>query len=350
MNDSVPDTMQALQLAAYDIDLDIALRGLKVNRVPTPVPGRYQVLVKVEAAPCNPSDLLLLQGMYGVTKALPTVPGWECAGTVVAAGPGVRDRWLLGKRVACACQSDQPGTWAEYFLADSFSCIPLSRDIPIEQGAALIINPFTAVGLFERAISAGHGAAVQTAAAGQVGRMIASIAAQRGFPLISVVRRRKQLDLLKALGAHLVLDSEAENFKETLAATCRDVGATMAFDAVAGSMTGTLLEAMPPGSEVVVYGALSYEPCAAIDPIALIFQNKRVSGFYLGSMMKQLGFIRRMQLTKHVKDLVERELIETTVRRRVSLREAPEAISNYAKHMSDGKILISPQQAAPGAK
>ena len=89
---SRPKQMRAVRLSALHEDVVEAIRSLRVVEQPVPEPRRGQVLVKIEAAPCNPSDLLLLQGKYGVSKSLPTVPGWEGAGQVVASGGG----WLAG--------------------------------------------------------------------------------------------------------------------------------------------------------------------------------------------------------------------------------------------------------------
>src|SRR4051794_32283724 len=118
MAEDVPDKMRALVLGEYREDISAAIGGLEVLERPVPKPRRGQVLVRIAAAPCNPSDLLLLQGKYGTLKTLPTVPGWEGAGTVVASGGGLFARWLLGKRVACALMDDRGGTWAEYFVAN----------------------------------------------------------------------------------------------------------------------------------------------------------------------------------------------------------------------------------------
>src|SRR6478672_5164546 len=118
MPDSIPTSMRAVVLEAYHANLEDAIRSLKVVDRPVPTPRRGQVLVRIEATPCNPSDLLLLQGQYGTLKKLPTIPGWEGAGTVVASGGGLFSRWLVGKRVACALPHDRDGTWAEYFVAD----------------------------------------------------------------------------------------------------------------------------------------------------------------------------------------------------------------------------------------
>src|SRR5215211_1788944 len=105
MPDPVPETMRAMVLSEYREDVRDAIRGLTVLERPVPRPRRGQVLVKIAAAPCNPSDLLLLQGKYGTLKKLPTVPDPSQPGTVVGAGGGLLGRWLIGKRVACAVRS-----------------------------------------------------------------------------------------------------------------------------------------------------------------------------------------------------------------------------------------------------
>src|SRR4051812_38600627 len=109
----IPDKMRAVVLSEYCENIEDAINGLEIQVRQVPKLRRGQVLVKVAAAPCNPSDLLLLQGKYGTLKKLPTVPGWEGAGTVVATGGGLFARWLVGKRVACALRADRDGTWAE---------------------------------------------------------------------------------------------------------------------------------------------------------------------------------------------------------------------------------------------
>ena len=170
MSNAIPKNMRAVVLEEYHDTATAAIGSLKVRERPVQQPRHGQVLVRIEAAPCNPSDLLLLQGKYGTLKKLPTVPGWEGAGTVVASGGGLYGWWLMGKRVACALRSsNRDGTWAEYFVANASDCIPLKAAVPIEQAASFIINPMTAVALLETATRAGHHAAVHTAGREPVG-------------------------------------------------------------------------------------------------------------------------------------------------------------------------------------
>jgi len=342
MPESIPSRQRALVLERHCEDLIEAIEGLKVAERPVPEPGRGQVLVKIEAAPCNPSDLVFLQAKYGALKTLPSVPGWEGAGRVVASGGGWLAGWLVGQRVASALEGDRDGTWAEYFLADASDCIPLSPKLPIDQAASLIINPLTAVGLLETARRRRHRAAVHTAGASQVGRMILAIANEAGYPVIHVVRRRAQVDLLRSLGAEHVLDSSRDDFSEQLRASCARLGATIAFEAVAGQMTGRVINAMPPGSTVYVYGALSEEPCSGIDPIGLLFRDQTVTGFYLARWLRKQNRLSIFLKARRVQQMLIAGRIATGIERRASLDEAADAMKQYVHQMTDGKVIIHP--------
>ncbi len=342
MSSTIPHEMRALSLERYSADLDEAIDGLKVVKRPIPALQRGQVLVRIEAAACNPSDLLLLQGKYGNLKRLPTIPGWEGSGQVVAHGGGVFARWLHGKRVACGLQGDREGTWSEYFVAEASECIPLYRRVPAEQAAGLIVNPLTAVGLLETARHGGHRAAVQTAAASQLGRMLIAMAKRDKYPLINVVRRKEQAELLKSLGAEHVLCSEDADFASQLQALCVRLGATAAFEAVGGDMTGNIINRMPPGSTVYVYGDLSQQPCGNIDPIELLFREKTVCGFFLGTWLRRRGLVSTLRAVRHVQRLLMDGCIETRIQRRLGLDDARDGLRQYANNMTEGKVLIMP--------
>jgi NADPH2:quinone reductase len=342
MPDRVPETMRAVVLREYSEDVRDAIRGLKVLERAVPRPRRGQVLVKIAAAPCNPSDLLLLQGKYGTLKKLPSVPGWEGAGTVVATGGGLLGRWLMGKRVACAVRSDRDGTWAEYVLANVNNCIAVKSALPIEQAACLIINPLTAHAMLDTARRAGHQAAVHTAAAGQLGRMMIAMAADLDYPLINVVRRDEQAQLIQALGAKHVLNSASEGFERELKALCYRLNATAAFEPVAGEMTGTVLNAMPSRSTAYVYGALSQDACGNIDPIGLVFHEKIVTGFFLGNWLDRRGVIGILRAAGRVQRMIIEGRIGTLVQRRLNLDEVVDGLLQYVDNMTGGKVLITP--------
>lgn len=332
----IPETMRAVELRAYEGGAD----ALAVVERPVPRPGAGQVLVRINASPVNPSDLSFLRGAYGIRKSLPVVPGFEASGEVVASGGGVWANHIVGRRVACAAPAGGDGTWAEFMLADANHCIPLARGTDTEQAATMIVNPFTAWALLRIAEERRARAVVQTAAASALGRMVIRLAASRGVEVVNVVRRREQVELLKTAGAREVLDSSEEDFDERLVEACKRVSATVAFDAVAGELTGRVLRAMPADSECVVYGGLSMEGCL-IDPRSLIFERKRVRGFWLSDWMRSTGALKKFSASRTVQRLLKDEC-RTEIRARIPLEQAADGVRLYEREMTGGKILIVP--------
>jgi len=273
----IPDQMTAVVLDSYT-----GHEALRVEQRPVPKPGKDEVLVKVAASPINPSDLAFLSGNYGFDNPPPVVPGGEGSGTVVATGPGPMGRYYLEKRVACLSKGEGNGIWAEYVVASTKGGVfPLNKSVSLEQGAMSIINPLTASAFLEITKDGGHKAIVLTAAASALGQMVNRLGRSEGIQVINIVRRDSEGELLKAQGATIVLNSSDGDFDSQLHDTCHQVDAQLAFDAVAGPMTGQLLTALPDNSTVTVYSCLSRKaPQTNHDQI--IFQGKTITGFWLG--------------------------------------------------------------------
>jgi NADPH:quinone reductase-like Zn-dependent oxidoreductase len=335
MSASLPDQMQAVVLRSYGEGWD----NITVDHQPVPRPGAGEVLIRVAAAPINPSDLAFMRGLYAFKKTLPAVPGLEGSGTVVATGSGVLARRLQGKRVACAAP-DTGGTWAEYVVTSARTCLTLPATVSDEQGAMVLVNPLTAWALVDIARRRRTRALVQTAAAGALGHMIARLCLRRGLEAIHIVRRPEQVRALQEARAAHVLDSSAPDFDTMLADLCRRLRATLAFDAVAGSMTGRLLAAMPRGSQIIVYGALSWEPCT-LDPGDMIFAGKSVTGFYLPHWLGHKGLPSLALLQRRVMPLLTGDL-RSEIQARFPLADARQALQTYETGMTRGKVLFTP--------
>ena len=338
--------MRAVQISAYDGKPE----SLSVVDLPIPRPGPGEVLVKVFASPVNPSDLMFLQGLYGFKKPLPAVPGFEGSGTVVDAGPGMMGRLLKGKRVACAAADERivGGMWAEYLVTSAKLCIPLRKDVDLEQGAVMLVNPMTAWGLMEEARRGGHKALVQTAAASALGRMIVRLGQMFSLPVINIVHRPQQVELLRSLGAQYVLNSEEPEFETKLRELCHRLSATIGFDAVAGDLSLKVLRAQPRGARLLVYGALSLSPSQA-DPASLIFDGKRIEGFWLSAWLNRKSLIGQLRVARQVQKLLSSAL-KTEFQARLRLNDAPRGLHQYATNMTGGKVLLlasSPENPAP---
>ncbi|WP_144098309.1 zinc-binding dehydrogenase [Croceicoccus sediminis] len=240
---------------------------LVVELVETPVtpPGPNEVLVEMEAAPINPSDLGLLFGSADLENAefsdrrivAPMSPamtaslrkrhgdampvGNEGAGRVVEAGSDPVAQALMGKRVACL----PGGAFARYRIADAATCMPLPDDVSAEQGAAAFVNPLTALGFVETMKRDGGKALVHTAAASNLGQMLLRICLEDGIGIVNVVRSDAQVQLLRDIGAVHALNMAEDGYDAALVDAIAATQAFTAFDPIGGgTQMGRILNAM----------------------------------------------------------------------------------------------------------
>ena len=334
-NPQIPEEMTAIVLDAYT-----GVGALRVEKRPVPKPGANQVLVKVAASPINPSDLAFLQGDYGFKKKLPVVPGFEGSGTVVAVGSGMMGKYLNGKRVACMGPKGGDGVWAEYMIASTTLALPLAASVDLERGAMSAVNPLTAMAFLDIAQAGGHKAIVQTAAASALGQMVNRIFQNHGIQIINIVRREAQVEFLKQAGAEIVLNSTDADFTKEIKEVCKEHQARLAFDAVAGPLTGKVLSAMPKHSKMTVYGGLSFE-MSEVDPGDLIFKGKSVNGFWLTSWLAKKNPIQSLLLWQKAQKMLTSDL-KSEIRARYPLADVKEAVTAYQEQMTGGKILLVP--------
>ena len=329
---------QMISTLHEDGTLRVALR--KVER---PVPGAGEVLVRVQASPINPSDLGVMFSVADVDAAkaaggdlpalemplakkilprlesrigvdLPT--GNEGAGTVEAAG-GDAGQDLVGKKV-CFYGG---GSYAEYAAVPVMNCLPLPDDADIRDGASSFVNPMTALSMVETMKKENHTALVHTAAASNLGQMLVKICRADGVPLVNIVRKSEQVDLLKSLGAEHVCNSSDDDFMQQLVAALKATGATLAFDATGGGdLASHILNAMEMvavekldeysvyGSttpkQVYIYGGLDMAPTVLNRGFGMTWS---VGGWLLPRFLPKLG----MDGIKRLRSRVASELTTT---------------------------------------
>jgi NADPH:quinone reductase len=333
------EKMKVLTISAYNTNLIRAMQGMKMEEREMPFPDAGEVMVKVLLAPVNPSDIAFLRGGYNVVKTLPAIPGFEGAGIIVKTGRGV-DEKLIGKRVSFFSQSDKGGTWAEYVVIGQTDFILAGDDITDEQAACLFINPLTARGLFDHVHNNGHQALIQSAAMGQVGHFIRFFAAEHNIRVINLVRKEEHVEELTAHGERYVLNITAEDFPDALKRMAADTGATAALDAVGGELTGKIMNAMPAGAEVILYGGLSGAAVGSISPLEVIFKNKVLWGFNLGDWRRELDEKEIKRVSPQIIQLFEQKKLETKISKVVPLEQYYEGLRSYISDMSAGKVLF----------
>lgn len=335
-NTVIPKTMKAVILAKEGAQPEI-------SEILVPQPGPGEVLVKMYASPINPSDLAFLAGGYGIKKNYPVVPGFEGSGIVVKAGKGILPKLWLGKKVACAASPKYNGCWAEYMVTTAGSCVPLSKKVSLEKGAMMFVNPMTALAFFdlykkEAGAKKERPGIINTAAASALGRMIIKFGKQKGIPVISVVRRDEQAEMLKNEGADYVVNSSNPDFEDQLKQLAHQHNATVIFDAVGGKMVQQLLDAAPRESKLFIYGRLSGEPCE-INPAELIFTGNQIHGFWLTRWLHQKNMLNTFLQTRKIQSLIGHEL-GSEIYKTFPPEHIAEAINTYKNNMSRGKVLI----------
>ena len=370
--------LQLRSLMQPDGTLDLALHSVEIAP-----PKPDEVVVRVEAAPINPSDIGLLFGAADVEGTLATsgsgaqakasarVPeralramaarvgqalpcGNEGAGTVVAAGSSPAAQALLGKTVATLGGA----MYAQYRTAKDDQCLVLPPGTRAADGASCFVNPLTALGMVETMRREGHHALVHTAAASNLGQMLNRICRQDGVPLVNIVRKPEQARLLREAGAQHVCDSSAPSFMSDLTQALVATGATIAFDATGGGkLAGQILACMEAAllsqaREYSRYGTTTHKQVylyGGLDPSPTEFSRGSIGMAWSIGGWLLMPFLQRIgpHAAQRLRQRVAAELKTTFAShysREISLAEAlqRDVILGYCKRATGEKFLINP--------
>lgn len=309
---------------------------LFTKQVDVPKPGKGEVLIKLLAAPINPSDLAKVREV-SAEESSTFVPGIEGCGRVVAAGKGILPPLFLGKRIAFFAKYPNSGSWAEYVLTTAGSCFPVSKPISDEQAAMAIVNPMTALAFLDFAKKNKHKAVINTAAGSALGEMVASLFEKNNIKVLNIVRNDKAAELLKENG-RTVLNSSAPGFQNEFKKWCSENKATLLFDAIGGEFINRVLADLPAGSTVMLYGNLSQQKIEFL-PTELLRENKKIIGFFLGHWIEENGMIKTVRNLFQVNNLLKKGM-ETKVQATFSLKDIQQAVDLYEGNMSLGKVLV----------
>ena len=336
--------------------------------------GPGDVLIKVGAAPINPSDLGLM--FAGASLADATSDGGSVNTKVTAGLDSMGAR--MGTQIACGNEGggsviatgDDPAAaalagstvgfisgdaYAEYRVLHHSQCLQMPEGTSDEQAASWFVNPLTALGMTETMRRDGHNALIHTVGGSNLGRMLQRICDADGIELVNLVRRPDQAAALREQGASYVVDTSADSFESDLTDALRSTGATIAFDAIGGGeLAGTLLATMErvasEGAAYSRYGSDTMKQVyvyGRLDPSPIVLQQRfglswSVSGWLLTPFLGSIG--------ADVQRLRERVAAEITTTfassygARISLDEAVDAdhARAYAAVATGEKALVVP--------
>ncbi|MFN2100074.1 zinc-binding dehydrogenase [Altererythrobacter sp. MF3-039] len=341
-----------------------------------PDPTGNQVLVKMEAAPINPSDLAILTGAadfenaeYSPGKVVANMPepfnsaakarhdqrlpaGNEGAGTVVATGDSDMAKALMGQRVACV-----PGNaFSQYAIADAAMCLPLG-DHSSEEGASSFVNPMTALGFAENARMDGQKAILHTVGASNLGQMLVKICQEDDLALVNIVRKQDQVDLLKGLGAEHVVNSSDDDFMDQLKSAIDTTDAFYGFDPIGGGkMIDSCFKAMEQvavskmteysrygsnqAKRMFIYGRLDFAPTTLTPSYGF---GWTLSGWLLTPFLQQAGMETMMRMRQRVIDNLT-TTFASSYKTKVDLEAmlTKDAILDYRQMKTGEKYLVTP--------
>lgn len=350
------------------------------RRSPIPELGQDQVLIRVEAAPINPSDLGMLFAGGDVATAsavggeLPAVAielseaavaanarrlgkpmptGNEGGGTVIAAGSGAAAQALVGSVVGFLSGT----AYAQYRVVPAAQCLAMRPGTTPADAAAAFVNPLTALGMVETMRAEGHTALVHTVGASNLGLMLNRICQNDGVDLVNIVRKPEHVTLLRGLGATHVCDSSSSSFVAELTEALSQTGATIAFDAIGGGeLASTILGAMEAAAseaaefsrygsdthkQVYIYGGLDRGPTTIRRTFGMSWS---MGGWLLTPFLSRIG----QEAADRLRARVAAEITTTFASEygmRLSLDDAvnPEYVTRYGRMATGDKALVEPQ-------
>jgi NADPH2:quinone reductase len=358
---------------------------LSITKAERPIPSADEVLIKVEAAPINPSDLGLLLSFAADLSSISTSgsedetvtsmkihpalmgsmkprlnqsmqAGNEGAGIIIDAGENVKE--LIGKTVGLAGGA----MYSQYRCVPAASCLVMDEGTSSAEAASSFVNPLTALSFVETMKMENHTALVHTAAASNLGQMLVKICKDDGIPLVNIVRKSEQVDLLKNLGAEYICNTSDESFMDDLVNALVTTGATLGFDATGGGnngeLPGQILSAMEIAAnktakeysrygsdtykQVYIYGGLDQSPTVLKRAYGMSWG---LGGWLLTPMIGRIGMEKfgqmRMRVAKEIKTTFASSYAEE-----ISFEEMlqPETIKSYAKQATGKKYLVNPHK------
>ena len=378
MSDNSSKEIRSMVTSDGNIEISIA-------NVEMPIPGDDEVLIEVHAAPINPSDLGLLlsfaadlstinvsgSGDETVTsmKIHPALMGAmkpridesmpvgnEGSGIVIDAGANAKE--LIGKTVGLAGGS----MYSQYRCVPAANCLVMEEGTSPAEAASSFVNPLTALAFIETMKMENHTAIVHTAAASNLGQMLVKICKNDDIPLVNIVRKQEQVDILKDIGAEHVCNTSDSNFIESLVSALVTTGATLGFDATGGGnggeLPGQILAAMEVAAnktakeysrygsdtykQVYIYGGLDQSPTILKRSYGMSWG---LGGWLLTPMIGRIGMEKfqtmRARVAKEIKTT-----FASTYANEISFEEMlqPEIIKSYAKQATGQKYLVNPQK------
>ncbi|MFW7414122.1 zinc-binding dehydrogenase [Demequina sp. SO4-18] len=310
---------------------------LALEDVPDVEPGPGQAVVRMVLSPIHNHDLWTARGTYGFKPEMPARAGSEAVGVVEALGEGV-DHLSPGQRVASAGTF---GVWAEQFVADAASLIPVPDEIPDEVAAQLVAMPMSAISVLDSLGLSEGDWMIQNAANGAVGRMVAQLAPSRGINVVGLVRRAEGIEEMAGHGIARIVATDHDGWKDEVAAITGGAPIKAGVDSVGGAAASDVLSLLAENGTLVVFGAMA-SPTLQLSSGDVIFKQATVRGFWGSKVSGSMSADDRTRLMQELFARLTDGTLTLPVEATYPLSEIADAArANFAPGRA-GKILLRP--------
>lgn len=310
---------------------------LVFEEVDTPIAGKGEVLVKVEAAGVNFPDSLLVQGLYQLKPELPFIPGTEVAGTVSEIGEGV-PHLKVGMKVIAMCQL---GGYAEKVAVPCMQVMPIPDAIPLQEAAGLLTAHATAHHALKQRAQLKEGETLLvTGAAGGTGLAAVQIGKVMGAKVIAVCSSDEKCAVAKQNGADITINYSKKDLKETVKELSKGKGVDVVYECVGGDTFHACSRVMAWSGRLLVIGFAGGDIPKFPVNLALV-KGFSVVGVFWGSFTQHQpqDFMMNMKelLTWYCEGKVKVVVDET-----FALADAVKAINKVTSRAVKGKVILLP--------
>mmetsp|Transcript_22694 Transcript_22694/g.21919 ORF Transcript_22694/g.21919 Transcript_22694/m.21919 type:complete len:298 (-) Transcript_22694:342-1235(-) len=244
-----------------------------------------EVSMKFIAAPINPSDLNMIEGVYGVKPKLPAVGGQEGVAVITAVGKNVNKLvigdWVIPFKAGF-------GTWRQEAVAQEKELIKVANNIPAAYASTLAINPSTAYRLLRDFVNLSPGdVIIQNGANSMVGLAVVQMAKLMGLRTINIIRTdRPGTDdvrrILETLGGDVNITDDQINTNEFAEILADLPPIKLGFNCIGGKPAAEMMRCLGTGATIVTYGGMSKQPLTFPSDLVISKQLK-VKGFWIAT-------------------------------------------------------------------
>ena len=303
--------------------------------IPSPVPGKGEVVITMKAASVNFPDVLIIENKYQVKPPLPFSPGSELAGVVKEVGEGVT-RFKPGDKVIAFAGS---GAFAEETKTEEDRLIPMPEGMDFKTAASFILTYGTSDhALRDRAEVKPGETLLVLGAAGGVGIAAIEIGKALGARVIACASSADKLEVCKQHGADELINYATEDLRERIKAITADKGVDVVYDPVGGPYTELVLRSMAWRGRLVVIGFAAGDIPKV--PLNLpLLKGCSIVGVYWGEFTKRQPrefMLSVAQLGKWFREGKLKPHISATL----PLAQAADALKMMAARQVKGKVVL----------